>query len=300
MILALESGGTKLVAGIAQHDGSLIETVRAGRPHTNDASATLRQLVDMGRALLCRHGQVEAIGFGYGGLVRRQSQSAYLCLHESGWGEVDARQRLAEAFGVPVFIENDCKVAALAEASFGAGRGARSVFYATIGTGVGGGLVRDGVITAMQDGGECEIGHLPALPGGPLCGCGAAGCVEAICAGPAMLSLANGHFHSTMEIFAAWRSGHAGATALVEFCAGHLARALASVMALLHPDRIVLGGGVASGNPDYVQLVAELTRPLVVSYFRESFDLRLAELGESVVTQGAALFAAQKICPTVN
>jgi outer membrane scaffolding protein for murein synthesis (MipA/OmpV family) len=71
-------------------------------------------------------------------------------------------------------------------------------------------------------------------------------------------------------------------------------------MALLHPDRIVLGGGVASGNPDYVQLVAELTRPLVVSYFRESFDLRLAELGESVVTQGAALFAAQKICPTVN
>lgn len=300
MILAFESGGTKLVAGIAKQDGTLLETARAARPHTNDAVATLQQLVELGRPLVQRHGAIDAVGFGYGGLVRRQTQSAYLCLHEAGWGEVDAREILASAFGVPVYIENDCKVAALAEARVGAGRGAQSVFYATVGTGVGGGLVSNGVIAAMQDGGECEIGHLPALPGGPLCGCGGSGCVEAICAGPAMLALATGHFVSTPEIFAAWRNGHPAATSLVEFCAGHLARALASVMALLHPDRIVLGGGVASGNPDYVELIARLTKPLVVSYFRESFDLRIAELGESVVTQGAALFAAQRLCQIEN
>jgi predicted NBD/HSP70 family sugar kinase len=117
-----------------------------------------------------------------------------------------------------------------------------------------------------------------------------------------MLALAAGRFSSTPEIFAAWRSGNESATALVEFCAGHLARALASVSALLHPDRIVLGGGVASGNPDYVELIRTLARPLVVSYFRDSFDLRVAQLGESVVTQGAALLAVQKelLCKPVN
>jgi glucokinase len=302
MILAFESGGTKLVASAATSDGTLQETIREARPHANDAAATMRQLIQMGRQLAQRHPPLEAIGFGYGGLVRRGSQSAYLCLHEAGWESIDALAILQDEFGVPVHIENDCKVAALAEATAGAGRGARSVFYATVGTGVGGGLVRDGSIVALHDGGECEIGHLPALPGGPLCGCGGAGCVEAICAGPGMLALAAGRFSTTPEIFAAWRSGNESATALVEFCAGHLARALASVSALLHPDRIVLGGGVASGNPDYVELIRTLTRPLVVSYFRDSFDLRVAQLGESVVTQGAALLAVQKefLCKPVN
>lgn len=302
MILAFESGGTKLVAAIAHRDGSLIETARAARSHTNDASATLDQLIALGRGLVNRHGAIDAVGFGFGGLVRRQTQSAYLCLHESGWEKVDARQILGDAFDVPVFIENDCKVAALAEARLGAGRGAHSIFYATVGTGVGGGLVRGGEIAALQDGGECEIGHLPALAGGPLCGCGGTGCVEAICAGPGMLALAAGHFSTTPEIFAAWRRGHAAASQLIEFCAGHLSRALASAMALLHPDRIVLGGGVASGNPDYVDLIRRLTQPLVVSYFRDSFDLRVAELGERVVSQGAALLAAQQLslCRTEN
>lgn len=295
MILAFESGGTKLVAAIADRDGSLIETARAARPHTNDASATLNQLIALGRGLMNRHGAIDAVGFGFGGLVGRKTQSAYLCLHESGWENVDARQILCNAFDVPVYIENDCKVAALAEARLGAGRGAHSVFYATVGTGVGGGLVRGGQISAMHDGGECEIGHLPALAGGPLCGCGGSGCVEAICAGPGMLALAAGQFSSTPEIFAAWRRGHSAACQLIEFCAGHLARALASVMALLHPDRIVLGGGVASGNPDYVDLIERLTQPLVVSYFRNSFDLRVAKLGEQVVSQGAALLAAQQL-----
>ncbi|MFO0340249.1 MAG: ROK family protein, partial [Acidobacteriota bacterium] len=144
-IVALESGGTKLVAALTDERGEVLDHLRAARPVTNHAAYTLRQMIGMGRALRERWEgegwQVESLGFGFGGLVRRVKQEAYLCLHEHGWDQVDARRELEGVFGVPVFIENDCKVAALAEAKRGAGRGAESMFYATIGTGVGGGFV---------------------------------------------------------------------------------------------------------------------------------------------------------------
>jgi glucokinase len=107
--------------------------------------------------------------------------------------------------------------------------------------------------------------------------------------------LGAGRFPSTQAIFEAWARGDAYATEIVYLAAGHLARALAAVMALLHPSRIVMGGGVATGNPEFVALIDRLTRPLVVSYFRDSFELRTAELGELVVSQGAALFALRKL-----
>lgn len=294
-ILALESGGTKLVASLTDERGEVLASVRLARRESNRAVDTLRQLIEMGSALRERWSgegwEFQALGFGFGGLVRRAKQEAYLCLHEEGWEQVDAKRELEAAFGVPVFIENDCKVAALAEALLGAGRGAESLFYATIGTGVGGGFVRGGRIAALHDGGEAEIGHLCAEVGGPLCGCGGLGCVEAICSGPGMWALGRDQFANTQAVFQAWDQGDAGATRIVERCAGHMARALGAVMALLHPQRIVLGGGVASGNPRYVDRIRELTEPFVVSYFRNEFDLRVAQLGELVVSQGAALYA---------
>lgn len=299
VVLAFESGGTKLVASLFDWQGDLVRQVRVARLRENRAADTMRELIMAGRRLRVQaeaEGMaVVAVGFGYGGLVRRESQSAYLCLHEEGWGDVDAEAMLREAFGVPVFIENDCKVAALAEALKGAGRGAAAVFYATIGTGVGGGLVRQGRIAALHDGGEAEIGHLIAEVDGPECGCGGRGCVEALCAGPGMAALGWPRYQSTPAIFDAWQRGESEATAIVERCAGHMARALGAVMALLHPTRIVLGGGVASGNPRYVERIATLARPLVVSYFRDEFEVRVAELGEAVVGQGAALLAIQRM-----
>lgn len=298
-VLALESGGTKLVASVADERGDILDVVREPRGAGNRAADTVRQLIGMGERLRSRQKEkgyrCDAIGFGYGGLVRRASNHPYLCLHEDGWEEISATEMLQEAFSLPVFVENDCKVAALAESLRGAGRGASSMFYVTVGTGVGGGLVRDGVIAAQNDGGESEIGHLHAMPGGPPCGCGGFGCVEAICSGPGILQLGGGRFPNTKSIFDAWAANDAFATEIIYLAAGHLARALAATMALLHPARMVMGGGVATGNPEFVRVIERLTRPLVVSYFRQSFDLRVAELGELVVSQGAALFALEKL-----
>jgi glucokinase len=293
-VLALESGGTKLIAAIAAGDGRIIDFRQQSRPPQNRARDTLRQLLAMAIDIRSRFESTHRIvcaGFGFGGLVRRSGQSAYLCLHEDGWDEVDARQFLAEHLELPVWIENDCKVAALAEARCGAGQGAASMFYVTIGTGIGGGLVRNGKIVEGGDTGEGEIGHLLMVPHGPRCGCGARGCLEAVASGPGILALADGEFESTPKIFAAWERGDERACSIVYEAAGYMARGLASVAALIHPERIVLGGGVATGNPRYVALVTTLARKLTVSYFRPGFDLAVARLGQLVVPQGAALLA---------
>ena len=316
--LVFETGGTKLVAGIAGPDCRIVETKILYRDSQDRAPKSFQRLVEAGRELQASYeksgGEIQAIGFGFGGIVRRSTRDPFLCLHEDGWEEVRVVDTLEREFGVPVAVENDCKIAALAEAHFGAGKGCRTVFYMTIGTGVGGGIVRDGRIQAMSDIGEAEIGHIVVLPDGPPCWCGGRGCIEAVCSGPGISQLAgylagqsaalwktsalSGKYPQAQragskEIFEAWQSRDRFASAVVETAAGHLATAVAAAANLLAPDIFIVGGGVAAGNQSFLDLVARNARQRVVVYFRESFRMVPSVLREQVVTQGAAILASQ-------
>lgn len=292
--LAFETGGAKLVAGLADSDGILLETRVLRRGETDRAADSIARLIVAGRELL---GTVTpaAIGFGYGGGVDRSSRRPLECFHESGWDEVDPVRLFGEAFQAPVHMENDCKVAALAEALLGAGKGARTVFYITLGTGVGGGLVRDGKIVQLSDHGEAEVGHLLVEPGGLPCPCGRRGCLEAFCSGPGLEQTAQaaGLQLSGPDLMAAWRQGDPQAGQAIERAADALGVALGSVMTLLAPQAIVVGGGVGSGNPDFVALAAERGTQHCATYFHPFFRTVPAALGEAVVAQGAALLAAR-------
>ena len=317
--LAFETGGTKLVAGLAGLDARLRTTVTVRRGTGARAPESLHRIVLAADQLLrsegLANGDVRAIGFGFGGTVLRTANRPHLCLHEEGWEEQDVASDLAKRFGVPVFVENDCKLAALAEAHFGAGKGARSVFYVTLGTGVGGGFVRDGRIQAFGDRGEAEIGHIVVEPDGPECCCGNRGCVEALCSGPGLSKLchwlaekhpgqwcrsalaAGGSSDQTVpseQIVACWEAGDAFADRVIEHAARRLAQALAATVNLLVPERIVVGGGLGTASPQFLDLVRNRIAPLVVPYFRDSYTLVPSELREAVVTQGAAILAAQR------
>ena len=292
--LAFETGGTKLVAGLADADGVLLETRVLRRAESDRAADSIARLIEAGRELLGDN-QPKAVGFGYGGGVDRLRQRPLECFHEPGWDEVDPVALFGDAFQAPVHMENDCKVAALAEALLGAGKGARTVFYITLGTGVGGGLVRDGEIVALSDHGEAEVGHLLVEPGGLPCPCGRLGCLEAFCSGPGLEQVARaaGLELSGPQLIDAWRGGDARATQAVERAAEALGVALGAVMTLLAPQAIVVGGGVGSGNPDFVALAAERAKDHCSTYFHSFFRTVPAALGEAVVTQGAALLAAR-------
>lgn len=317
--LAFETGGTKLVTGLAGLDARLRASLTVRRGTGDRAPESLRRVVRAAEQLLRREGlandDLRAIGFGFGGTVLRSANRPHLCLHEEGWEDQDVASDLAKRFGVPVFVENDCKLAALAEAHLGAGKGAQSVFYITLGTGVGGGFVRDGRIQAFGDRGEAEIGHIVVEPDGPECCCGNRGCVEALCSGPGLSKLcewlaernpgewrrsvlasgaSTGRAVPSERIVAAWEAGDVFAGQVIEHAASRLAEALAATVNLLVPERIVVGGGLGTASPEFLDLVRNRIAPLVVPYFRDSYTLVPSELREAVVTQGAAILAAQR------
>jgi glucokinase len=317
--LAFETGGTKLVAGVAGPDVRLLETRTIYREPTDTARESFRRLIDLGHELKKAHEAsgltFHACGLGFGGYVRRSDCRPLANLHEPGWGELDVANLVETEFHVPATVENDCKLAALAEAHFGAGRGHRTVFYMTLGTGVGGGIARDGEIVEMSDVGEAEIGHIVVLPDGPLCACGNRGCLEAVCSGPGLCELAKWVAENerdllgatgpqvpatgitSEDLMAAWRAGDPFATHVIEKAAGCLASAGAATINLLAPNVFVIGGGFGSGNPAFVDLVRERTAPLVAPCFRGHYEMLSSLLGNQVVTQGAAILASQRTHP---
>lgn len=316
--LVFETGGTKLVAGVAGEDARLLETRVIRRNPSDKAERSFSRILDLARGLKRKHDDAGAkflaVGFGFGGLVRRSTREPYLCLHEQGWEDLPVVERLEREFGLPVAVENDCKLAALAEAHFGAGRGAETVFYMTVGTGVGGGIVRRGRIEEFSDRGEAEIGHIVVLPDGPPCWCGGRGCVESVASGPGLSRLAGWTAEreaelwassrlasrggdpaeaSSEELFEAWERGDRFAGRVIERAADLLGLAAAAAINLIAPDVFIVGGGVADGAPRFVDLLREKTLPRVVAYFRERTKIVPSELKEQVVSQGAAILAAQ-------
>jgi len=299
--LTFETGGTKLVAGVADGRAKLLETRVVYRRSDDQAPTSFANVLKQGSDLKAEYEakgvKFGAVGFGFGGTVVRSARRPHLCLHEDGWENIDVVGELEREFSLPATIENDCKLAALAEAHFGAGTGAETVFYMTIGTGVGGGIVRQGRIQQFSDIGEAEIGHIVVAPDGPPCCCGSRGCVEAVCSGPGMTQLAEwmsgAPGASSQQLMEGAFSGDEFAAQVVERAAGYLATAIAAAINLTAADCFIIGGGVGTGEPRYLKMIEAKTKPLVVPYFRDKFKMEASALGEAVVTQGAAVLASQ-------
>lgn len=317
VFLAFETGGTKLVAGVAGADGKLIETRMLTREHADAAPRSLSRLIEAGAALRAeyeaRGATFRGIGFGYGGQIVRSTGRALACPHEAGWEDIGVQAELQRAFALPSAIENDCKLAALAEAHMGAGAGFRTVFYVTIGTGIGGGIVRDGQVLDFGDAGEAEIGHLIVMSqDGFPCGCGNRGCLETVAAGPGMAVLAkklardqagdwkgnavaqramhDSHF-TAKDLMIGYEQQDPFASSALRVIATFVGQALASVIQIVNPDMVVFGGGVGASSARYVQLIEEMAAPFVMPTLRGHCRFVQTALRENVVTQGAALLA---------
>lgn len=318
--LAFETGGSKLVAAVADAEGKLLESCVLARPPDNHAPQSLSALIEVAQRLRMAHearGAVfKGIGFGYGGQVSRSAQRVLPCPHEAGWDELDVRDVLSRSFDLPSILENDCKLAALAEATRGAGHGYPTAMYVTIGTGIGAGIVRNGRIVDFGDAGEAEIGHIVVASDiGWACGCGSRGCLETVAAGPGIAALAKqmaadcsvaewreaplarraqADKHLTArDVFDAYHRDDAFAAAVLHRVIGYLRLVLSSAIQIVNPDVIIFGGGVGASSARFVALLEAETRPLVMPSLRGRCAFARSHLREHVVTQGAALLAAQ-------
>ena len=253
MRIGIDLGGTKIEVLALGPDGAERFRHRVATPRGSYAG-TIAAIVDLVARAETAAGGPGRVGIGVPGIpspatgLMKNANSTWLIGHPLD-------RDLTAALGRPVRVANDANCFALSEAVDGAGAGARVVFGVILGTGVGGGIVVDGRVLAGKNGIAGEWGHDP-LPWpadderpGPACYCGRAGCLETFLSGPGLESdhaRATGSTCSPAEIVERAAQGDVAARATLARHADRLARGLASVINVLDPDVIVLGGGLSN------------------------------------------------------
>ena len=299
-VVGIEIGGTKLQIVVGTDRGRILDRFRFDVEPGQGAAAIRRQIEITVEHLHSKKAQ-SAIAVGFGGPVDWRTGRVCCSHHVEGWSGFPFAAWLRERFGLPVVIDNDANVAALAESRLGAGKGANPVFYVTLGSGVGGGLVVDGRIYHGATPGEAEIGHVRLDRSGAT--------VESRCAGWAVdrkvraVKMAQPHgllarlvgqetYGEARHLKAAIEHGDATANTILRETASDLAFALSHVIHLFHPEVIVLGGGLSLiGEPLRKAVLAALP-PHVMAAFQPGPDVRLAQLREDAVPIGALVLAS--------
>jgi glucokinase len=322
MYLGIEIGGTKLQLGLGPGDGTLAALWRGPVDVAAGGEGIRRQIVAavpelLGKAGLT-HEQVRGIGIGFGGPVDDATQTVIKSHQIEGWDNFPLADWLADLLGWPAALGNDADVAGLAEALFGAAQGLSPIFYITIGSGIGGGLIINGEIYRGCGRGAAEIGHLDlnflisetASLGAPLeyfaSGWGIANyAIEEVAKGDGKDSVLLRLVGGDAERITAWHIGQAAAQgdkfarSILQRPLAALSMALAQVIKLFCPRRIVIGGGVSlMGEQLFFQPVRSRVGSIVAGQFppfARCFDIVPAALGEEVVVHGALALARKRL-----
>ncbi len=299
-LLGIEIGGTKLQIVLGDAAGRIRERQRLSVDPTRGAAGIRRQIASGLRALL-RGRRISAVGVGFGGPVDWRTGRVARSHQIEGWFGFDLAGWLRRLTAAPVVVDNDANLAALGEATRGAGVGRNPVFYVTLGSGVGGGLVLDGKIYHGAIPGEAEIGHLRLDRQGTT--------LEPCCSGwavdkkirRAVYRQPNSRLAKLVgrtvggearHLAAALRQGDAGAKKVMTEMAGDLAFGLSHVAHLFHPEVIVLGGGLSKVGEPLRRAVAQALPPMIMEIFRPGPRVLLAKLDEDAVPVGALLLAS--------
>jgi len=302
MRLAIEIGGTKLQAAVGTAEGKIVRFARARSPAAEGAAAVRDRVAELVGEVRAGAGEaIEQVGIGFGGPIVRETGRIVRSHQVSGWEDFDLRGWAREAFGLAVIVENDSNCGAVAEARLGAGRGAGRVFYMNVGSGIGGGLVLNGRLASGPLGGE--IGH--AWVWDPSAG--AYDKLENLCSGWSVarraarlaaadpdgriLALADGQVEriDARTVGAAAGEGDVVACALLDDVCESLAVALANAAALVQPETIVIGGGVAQMGDVLFRRLAEEFERRIYAPLAGCCRIVPAELLEENVVVGALL-----------
>jgi glucokinase len=272
--LAIDVGGTKFSVALFEADQMVLRETRSTDRH-GGPEAMVSEVGAIVSSWL-RERAIHRCGIGFGGPVLFSQQRVALSTHVRGWDDFPLVSRMSQICGAPVVMDNDANVGGLGEAVHGAAKECRPIFYMTLSTGIGGGIILDSGVYRGADSWAAELGHITIRPDGPGCLCGARGCLERLCCG---LWLERDHGRAAHELM---RDS--------EFVRGYvvdLAAGLKACIMFLNPSCIVIGGGISkAGERLFVPLREELARQMT-SWSRARVDIRQAALGDDSVLFGA-------------
>ena len=316
-VIGVDMGGTKILSAVIDAKGNILGTAKVSTKAGRGAVAVIDRIANCIQRAVNKSGvdaaSIQAVGIGAPGPLD-PATGVVIFAPNLGWRDVPLKTELEARTGFPTFVDNDVNVGTLGEHVFGAGRGIQNVVGIFVGTGIGGGIILQGELFHGASKTAGEIGHIIVKAGGPRCGCGTRGCLEAIASRTAMTKqfqkaiLKKGKKSVLSELtggdLGAIRSGVLAKAVrlndeltlkVFKKVTKYLGIGIGSIVNFLNPEMIVLGGGVVEALDDtFLDDIRDATKKYSLPNTLDGVQIVRAELGDNSGILGAAALARQR------
>ena len=310
--IGIDVGGTNVKIALVDDNGKSIYSnsvptyAKMGYEYTvNNIKQAIKDLM---KETNTTPSDIEGIGFDFPGQVDCKTGVVKLAPNIPGWVNVPIAQMIEDEFHIPTRIDNDVRCAALGELKFGAGRGCENFICITVGTGIGSGIVINGKVVRGATNAAGELGHIKLqMNGGPICGCGDTGCLEAFASGPAIVAMAQEYIKGGKStkfremaaaeggeitpymVAKAAEEGDPVAKRIFEIVGEYIGIGLTSVINLLNPERVIIGGGVAESGELLLGPIRKTIKERAMVVAGNAVEIVPAQLGNSAGVIGASM-----------
>ena len=306
--IGIDVGGTNVKIALVSDKGKIIYSNSIPTRAEMGYEYTINSMKDAIRDLLketkMKAEDIEGMGFGFPGQIDCKKGIVRLAPNIPGWVNVPIASIMEKEFGITTRVDNDVRTAALGELNYGAGVGCENLVCITVGTGIGSGLVINGKLVRGADNAAGEIGHIKLnMQGGPLCGCGDRGCLEAYASGPSIVAMAEEYIKGGKStkyrelanpditpyiVAVAAKEGDPVAKQIFRIMGEYIGMGLTSVVNLLNPEKIIIGGGVADAGDILLDPIRETIAKRAMT-IQKNVQVVPAQLGNTAGVIGASL-----------
>jgi len=315
-IVGIDLGGTTFKVGVIDFSGKLLYKSDTNTPVELGDKAVLNRIIEKVdeaiEKLKIDKKEILGIGMGAPGILDIEN-GINIFSPNLKWNNVNMVAPIKEHFNVPVFIENDVRVAALGEKRFGSGKGRRYMIFIALGTGIGSGIIINGELFRGSIGGGGEIGHMVIDSNGPRCNCGNYGCFEALAGGPAIvaraekaiksgykteiLELANNNISNITPalIYQAAKNGDKVALEIFRETSFYLGLGFVTLTNIFNPECIIVGGGISRSWDILMPPVIQMVKTRGFPRSRDVVEILPSSLGEDAGVIGAGVLVIERI-----
>lgn len=310
--IGIDVGGTNVKIALVDKSGKIIYSnsvptyAKMGYEYTvNNIKQAIKDLM---KETNTTAKDIDGIGFDFPGQVDYKTGVVKLAPNIPGWVNVPIAQMIEEEFHIPTRIDNDVRCAALGEMKFGAGQGCENFVCITVGTGIGSGLVINGQLVRGASNAAGEIGHIKLqMKDGLICGCGDTGCLEAYASGPSIVAMAQDYIKGGKStkfremaaaeggeitpymVAKAAEAGDPVAKRIFEIVGEYIGIGLTSVINLLNPEKVIIGGGVAEAGDLLLDPIRKTIKERAMVVAGSAVEIVPAQLGNSAGVIGASM-----------
>lgn len=310
--IGIDVGGTNVKIALVDKSGKIIYSnsvptyAKMGYEYTvNNIKQAIKDLM---KETNTTSKDIDGIGFDFPGQVDYKTGVVKLAPNIPGWVNVPIAQMIEEEFHIPTRIDNDVRCAALGEMKFGAGQGCENFVCITVGTGIGSGLVVNGQLVRGASNAAGEIGHIKLqMKDGLICGCGDTGCLEAYASGPSIVAMAQDYIKGGKStkfremaaaeggeitpymVAKAAEAGDPVAKRIFEIVGEYIGIGLTSVINLLNPEKVIIGGGVAEAGDLLLDPIRKTIKERAMVVAGSAVEIVPAQLGNSAGVIGASM-----------